>query len=149
MRKELKTFLDQKVQLTGTLDRYGMKSEYIGGNTVTILMKDITLTNQNGHTIRLDHAWLKAGKTLAKLNAPAGSMLNMNAHVKEYVKGYVGRDREIGVYTDNRTVDYGIQRASAIKVKSSGKGQTFSQYLRAQMNSGHFMSNKYDIQKSS
>lgn len=56
MRKELIKFLNNKVQAIGTIERYGLKSEYIGGDTITILLKDISI-EYNNEIIKIDHAW--------------------------------------------------------------------------------------------
>lgn len=143
MRKELQRLLDKKVGLKGTLERYGTKTEYIGGDTVTMLLKDITLVDELENKVTLDHAWLKVGKTLAKKNIKIGSVVAMNCHVKEYTKGYVHYDRDIMMKVDERTIDYGIQRASKINILKNGKGLDFKEFFKEKEVSGHFMSNKY------
>lgn len=143
MRKNLKKLKDEKVLLTGTVERYGLKKEYMGGKTITLCLKNIEVIGHDGEIEVLDHAWIKVGKTLAEKNIPEGSVLKMNAHVKEYLKGYVGFDHEIGDLIDQRTLDYGIQRASKIEILHYGQGKRFNDFYH-QAKKQDFISNKYD-----
>lgn len=139
MRKELKCFLNRKVTIKeAVVERYGLKSEYIGGDSITILMKDIMLTDGE-REVMCNHAWMTCGKWFQNANIKTGSKIKMNCHVKEYEKGYVNW-RE---FIDERTIDIGIQRASQIKIIENGSGETFEQFLKNKRSSGHFISNKY------
>lgn len=142
MRKELKPFLDKKVKVVGTLDKYGLKSKYRGGDTITLLLKDIRIELE-GKTIETEHAWLSAGKWFEKANLTVGSQVEMNCHVKEYIKGYVDHRN----FVDERHVDIGINRASQIKCNNVGGGQSFEEFYNSMIKSGKFISNKYSIAK--
>ena len=143
IRKNLKKLKDEKVMLTGTVERYGLKKEYIGGKSITLCLTDVQVRNKDGEVETIDHAWIKVGKTLAQKNIPTGSVLQMNCHVKEYFKGYVGFDREIGDLVDHRTLDYGIQRASKIEILHYGQGKFFKDFYH-EVRQKDFISNKYE-----
>lgn len=134
MRKQLNYFLNKKVNAQGTIERYGTKTNFKGGDTITILLRDITLTDENEKNITIDHAWMKVGKTFARTNPTVNSLVSLNCHVKEYIKGYVNR-RE---YIDERSVDVGVQRASQIKILKRGDGESFKEFYKQRKNTRFF-----------
>lgn len=139
MRKDLQSLLNKKVVVKeATVERYGLKSEYVGGDSITILMKNIYLIS-GMKEIYCDHVWMTCGKWFQKENIRIGSKISMNCHVKEYQKGYVNW-RE---FIDERTIDIGIQRASNIKIIESGDGEDFERFLKSKRSAGNFISNKY------
>lgn len=144
MRKELKQWLNKKVQVKqATVERYGLKSEFIGGDSVTILLKDILLFDGRKEII-VDHAWMNCGKWFEKANLKTGSKVSMNCHVKEYEKGYVNF-RE---FIDERVIDIGVQRASKIQNIEEGNGETLETFIKNMLSSGKFISNKYELVKA-
>jgi hypothetical protein len=138
MRRQLQPLVDQKVTAVGRIGRYGLKSEYIGGDTVTVLLQNILL-HHSDVTAELDHAWLKCGKTFARLNIPTGSLIGFHCHVKKYWKGHVRHSQ----YIDDSRADIGLNQASKIQIVEKGRGETFQQFLK-RMKKERFITNKYD-----
>lgn len=143
MRKNLTKMLNKKVHVTGTLERYGLKKEYVGGKSITILLTGVEVIDENGEMEQVDYAWLSVGKTLAEMDIPQYSVISMNCQVKEYLRGHVGFDRELGVWMDNREIEIGIQRASKIQIVKPGMGMTFTAFYK-KVKQNDFISNKYE-----
>jgi signal peptidase I len=70
----------------------------------TILLKDVTRTDSGLRVT--DHIWFTVGKTISVLELQPGDIVEFDARVGDYVKGYVN-NRE---YIDERILDYKLNR---------------------------------------
>ena len=139
MRKELKPFLDKKLTFIGVIERYGLKSQYIGGDTPTMLLKDVELNNSE-NKLTIEHLWINVGKTIYQKNIKENSIISFSGWVKSYKKGYIN-PRE---FQYSKSSDIGVNRISAIKVIKDGNGKSFNTFWTT-LPSDKFLSNKIDI----
>jgi hypothetical protein len=100
MRKELKKMDDQRDVFTGIFKKYGIKSNYRGPSTDTLLL--VNIRDGQGAFIT-DHLWFNLTKGFEKLGTlKEGDQVRFEARVKKYKKGYI--NRKIGV--DQSSSDY-------------------------------------------
>lgn len=104
MRKKLKSVNGKRMRFRAIVERFGTKKNYHGYPEPTILLKQVTFVD-NG-VVATDHIWFTVGKTINKLMLKPGEIVEFDARVGEYIKGYVNhRD-----YIDERQVDYKLNR---------------------------------------
>lgn len=104
MRKELKKLGSaERHTFRGTFARFGTKAAFKGPPLVTVLLYDLCTTKDE---IFSDHIWLNLTKGLAKLELQRGDIVEFDARVGQYVKGYVNYNH----FIDEREVDYHVQR---------------------------------------
>jgi hypothetical protein len=87
-RSELERRNEERTTFTGTFERFGTKSGWMGTADKTVLLKDI---RRRGAYV-CDHLWFNFTKAFARLNLQPGDVVQFDARVKEYVKGYFGND---------------------------------------------------------
>lgn len=104
MRKDLKSIDGQRIRFRGIVERFGTKKNYHGYPEPTILFKDVHRVDNE--MLVTDHVWFSAGKTILALNLSAGDVVEFDARVGDYVKGYVNHREGI----DDRTLDYKLNR---------------------------------------
>lgn len=109
MRTKLKEFDKQRFRISATVSKFGSKKSY-KGSLCTILLTDVT--NLLTKIIIADHIWLTCGKWSENLKE--GDIINFDARVGQYVKGYEGfRD---DIYDKPLTLDYKFERPTKITV---------------------------------
>ena len=91
MRKSLAVLNESRATFTGIFERVGTKSSY-GHPKKTLLLKDVRGIAGNPVT---DHLWFNYTKGFAELGLKAGDVVQFNARVKKYVKGYRGRRDDV------------------------------------------------------
>ena len=70
----------------GTFERFGTKTGWQGREVITLLLKNIMdLSNQQEIT---DHLWFTYTKRFQEVNLKEGNIIEFDARVKEYWKGY-------------------------------------------------------------
>ena len=100
MRKELKKMDEQRDVFTGIFKKYGIKSNYKGPSTDTLLL--VNIRDGQGAFIT-DHLWFNLTKGFEKLGMlKEGVQVRFEARVKKYKKGYI--NRKIGI--DQSSSDY-------------------------------------------
>ncbi len=87
MRKELKKLHMIRGTFTGIFVRFGNKTGYKGKIEQTLLFKDIK--DKEGKIIT-SHLWFTMTKGFFKCDLQENDIIQFNARVKEYVKGYKG-----------------------------------------------------------
>jgi len=92
MRHRLKEINGVRARFRGRFSRFGTRTSYGYVKRMALLVY-VTDARGNGMT---DHLWLNWNKTIEALNLQPGDVLEFDARVKRYVKGYY----------DNRQVDY-------------------------------------------
>lgn len=86
MREELKKINEVRSTFTATFERMGTKSSF-GHPKPTLLFKDV-----RDHTGRIvtEHLWFNYTKGFMELGLQVGDVVQFDARVKEYEKGYKG-----------------------------------------------------------
>jgi hypothetical protein len=111
MRQKLKKINGQREKFIGIFERFGTKINYKGFPESTILLKNIKNLSEKKIA---DHLWFNYTKQFQKLdNLKQGDIIEFEARVKQYVKGYVNY-RE---WIDNREIDYKLSYPTKIKKK--------------------------------
>jgi len=113
MREKLKRIEDERTTFIGVFERYGTKTNWNGYPENTILLKEIK--NSFGKIIS-DHIWFSFTKGFQKLGKlENGDIIQFQARVKPYVKGYVNHSD----YIDEREIDYKLNNPT--KIQKIGK----------------------------
>ena len=88
-RKDLKNIGDEnRNRFQATVSRFGTKNGWRGRMLPTVLLINITYDNK----IVADHIWINKTKTFDDANIEVGDIIEFEARVKEYIKGYFGYD---------------------------------------------------------
>jgi len=87
MREKLGKYLGKRRTFQGIFKRFGSKSGY-KGPVKTILV--INLTDFITKEILADHLWFTCGKQFDSLDLQEGELVQFDARVTEYLKGYQG-----------------------------------------------------------
>ena len=89
MRKQLAQLNGVRGTFTGTFIRLGLKPGWKGIPDQTVLLKDIR--DINGKKVA-SHVWMNYTTEFDDIVLNEGDRVIFNARVKEYIKGYQGRD---------------------------------------------------------
>ena len=108
MRKKLKKMEEIRSTFKGTFVRFGTKNGYKGPEK-TILLKDIKNINNQ---IITKHLWFNFTKGFAKLNLEEGDIVQFDARVKEYLKGYFGYKDDV---YKSAEIDYKLSHPTKVK----------------------------------
>jgi len=93
MRKELAKADGIRKKFTGIFSRLGKKTNYQGYSEDTILLVNITDTETK--QVVADHLWFSYTKSFEKVSLSEGVVVEFEARVKEYRKGYVNSQYKI------------------------------------------------------
>ena len=116
MRQQLEKIEDIRMTFIGIFERYGTKTNWNGYPENTILLKDVK--NSIGKIVT-DHIWFSLTKGFQKLGKfENGDVIQFQARVKPYIKGYVGRN-EFDMRIDERGIDYKLNNPT--KIQKLGK----------------------------
>ena len=116
MRQKMKSISGQRERFRATFSRTGTKKNYHGFPEITLLFDDVCRAN-NGKVIT-DHLWFNNTKAFQAVNLEAGDVVEFEARVTPYEKGYKG-GREY-VYKPV-TIDYKLSRPTKVeKITSNG-----------------------------
>lgn len=88
MRELLRDKDGERRSFTGTVGRYGGK----GGGKYTILILNVSFLDGTPAT---DHLWFNLTKGFKSLRLQPGEIVEFDARVKPYTKGYQGRRKHI------------------------------------------------------
>ena len=112
MRKELKAIGKQERHtFNGVFVREGLRSAYRGFPLSTVLLKDIKLKDSD--KIITDHLWFNKTKGFKALNLKEGNIVQFDARVDSYVKGYKGYREDVCSHTEK---DYKLSYPTKIKL---------------------------------
>lgn len=111
MRKQLKQFNGERMRFTATVQRFGSKSAYKGPPLPTVLLTNVCLSD-TGEQVT-DHLWFTKGKSWEP--CVIGGMVEFDARVTTYIKGYRGRRDD--VYDAPIEMDYKLERPTRVVVK--------------------------------
>ena len=110
MRKELASEAGQRKRFRAVFSRFGKKVNFKGYSEETILLQQVT-DIETGKVVT-DHIWFSYTKGFEKLNLTEGILLEFDARVKEYRKGYVNSRYKI----NNSKKDYKLSNPTRITV---------------------------------
>ncbi len=108
MREKLAAIAGKRTLFRAVFVRFGSKPAYRGAPVITCLFRDIT---RRGSVIT-DHVWFDCGKQFAALHLKVGDVVEFEARVTSYVKGYKGRRAD----RDSRwELDYRLSNPTGVR----------------------------------
>jgi hypothetical protein len=110
MRKVLALQEGERKRFRAVFCRLGKKTNYKGYREDTILLQDV----REAESLRIvtDHVWFSYTKGFEKIKLTEGSVIEFEARVKEYTKGYVN----MGFHLTKRTIDFKLSHPTKIKL---------------------------------
>jgi hypothetical protein len=109
MRKALAARQGERATFHGTFERLGTKNGWQGRQDQTVLLTEVC--DATGTPV-CDHLWFNLTKAFALLRLQPGDIVQFDARVKKYLKGYFGRREE--VYRPAE-VDYKLSHPTRVK----------------------------------
>lgn len=125
MRKELKKIENVRTTFTGTVDREGLKNGWKGEQLRTFLV--LNVKNAMGE-LMCDHIWFNLTKGFAVLNLCPGDVIQFDARVTEYEKGYKGWN-EMKQLESPISIDYRLSYPTRMKVISRAPKNIISEVV--------------------
>ena len=120
MRENLKKMKGKRKTFKGVFVRFGTKNGYKGYKQTTVLLKEIiSIGNKD---ICCDHLWFNLTKEFYKLALRTGDVIQFEARVREYHKGYRGYDKERQLEKPIEK-DYKLSNPTRIKLVKRQKHQ--------------------------
>ena len=110
MRKQLAAENGTRKKFSATFERVGKKVNYKGYTEETILLKHIV--DVETKKVVADHIWFSYTKGFEKLTLTPGVVLEFEARVKQYKKGYVNKALNL----HKRLTDYKLSHPTKIVV---------------------------------
>jgi hypothetical protein len=109
MRTALQKIDDERGSFTGIFAKYGLKTNFKGPSTSTILL--VNIRDDKGATV-CDHLWFNLTKGFENTGALVkGDIIGFDARVKRYRKGYVNQRIKV----DQSTFDYKLSHPTRIR----------------------------------
>lgn len=108
MRKALAAQAGARKKFRAIFSRIGKKTNFKGYSEETILLKDVREADTNQPVA--DHLWFNYTQGFEKLLLTEGMILEFEARVKKYSKGYVNKALHL-----NQRTDYKLSRPTKIK----------------------------------
>ena len=87
MREQLAYLGARRTRFTGTLKRYGMKTGWQGRVEETVLLVEV---KDHHGVVVADHLWFNLTKGFDELDLKPGDVVEFDARVMPYLKGYKG-----------------------------------------------------------
>jgi hypothetical protein len=115
MRKLLASAEGTRKRFRATFIRFGRKTNFHGYSDQTLLLKKVLEVETN--TILTDHIWFSYTKGFEKVNLQPGTVVEFEARIKVYTKGYLNRTRRM----DNRKTDYRLSHPTRISIVSGSQ----------------------------
>lgn len=110
IRKKLAAERDKRKRFRATFGKFGKKINYNGFSEPTVLL--VNITDLETSMVVADHLWFAYTKSFERLTLKEGIVVEFDARVKEYVKGYV--NKKIGI--NNRKRDFKLSHPTKIAV---------------------------------
>lgn len=110
MRKRLEPDTGLRKKFRAVFVRFGKKTNYRGYADETVLLGNVTDIETN--QVVTDHLWFAYTKGFQKTGMKPGAILEFEARIKAYRKGYVNRRYKI----DNRSLDCRLSHPGRISV---------------------------------
>lgn len=109
MRRELAKEEGKRKKFRAIFVRLGKKTNYKGYTEETVLLKSIVDAESN--VMVAEHLWFSYTKSFEKITLGEGAVLEFEARVKEYTKGYVNKRYQI----DHSSKDFKLSHPTKIK----------------------------------
>jgi hypothetical protein len=109
MRKNLEEKLGLRKKFRAVFTRFGKKVNYQGYTDITVLLTHLVDTETN--SLVSDHQWFAYTKGFEKAQLKEGAIIEFEARVKKYKKGYVNRKLSI----NDRKSDYKLSHPTHIR----------------------------------
>ena len=109
MRKELAAHAGERKKFRAVFSRLGKKINYKGYSVDTILLNDVREVDTN-HMVA-DHLWFSYSKAFENIHLTEGTVIEFEARVKEYLKGYVNKRARI----NNKVGDFKLSHPTRVK----------------------------------
>jgi hypothetical protein len=109
IRKKLAAENGERKKFRATFARFGKKVNYKGYTETTVLLTNIA-DAETGNVVA-DHLWFGYTAGFESANLMEGVIIEFEARVKEYAKGYV--NKKIGI--NNRKKDYKLSHPTKIR----------------------------------
>jgi hypothetical protein len=110
MRKRLSEDVGLRKRFSAIVERFGKKINYSGYSEDTILLKEIKDVSTG--EIVADHLWFTFSLAFQKAKISEGLLIEFDARVKDYKKGYV--NKKIGI--NSRRTDFKLSHPTKIVV---------------------------------
>ena len=110
MRRVLAAQAGERKRFRAVFSRLGKKTNYQGYSEDTILLNDV----READSLRIvtDHVWFNYTKGFEKIKLTEGCVIEFEARVKEYTKGYVNRRYNIS----KQAVDFKLSHPTRIRL---------------------------------
>lgn len=119
MREKLGKYLGKRRTFQGVFKRFGSKSGYKGPEKTVLVVNLIDFVTKE---LLTDHLWFTCGKQFDTLDLHEGDIVQFDARVTQYLKGYLGRNEfdEEGF----QSIDYRLSFPTKVfKLSGLPKGQ--------------------------
>ena len=113
MRKQLAKEEGQRKKFRAIVSRFGKKINYKGYSEITVLLSNIMDAEKNVQVA--DHVWFTYTSGFEKAGIKEGSLVEFEARIKEYAKGYVNKKYKI----NQRVRDYKLSHPTKIIIIKS------------------------------
>lgn len=110
MRKHLEDKVGLRKKFRAVFTRFGKKVNYQGYTDTTILLTHLTDAETNA--LVSDHHWFAFTKGFEEVTLKEGDIVEFEARVKIYQKGYVNRKLSI----NNKRSDYKLSHPTKIRI---------------------------------
>ncbi|MBX2962960.1 MAG: hypothetical protein KF687_10645 [Cyclobacteriaceae bacterium] len=109
MRKELAIHKGERKKFRAVFSRLGKKMNFKGYSEETILLSNIVDADTN--KLVTDHIWFSYSKAFEKINLTSGCILEFDARVKTYKKGYINTRYRM----NNQSLDFKLSHPTKIR----------------------------------
>jgi hypothetical protein len=109
MRQKLQDEEGNRKRFRAVFVRLGKKMNYKGYSEETILLQNVVDLETN--KVVTDHLWLNFSKAFEKIQLKEGMILEFDARIKEYLKGYINKKYQI----DKSSTDFKLSHPTKIK----------------------------------
>ena len=110
MRKLLAKGEGKRKKFRAVFSRFGKKVNYKGYSEETVLL--IKIAEAENLKVVADHVWFSYTKGFEKIKLEEGAIIEFEARIKEYSKGYV--NKKIGV--NNKKIDFRLSHPTRIRI---------------------------------
>ena len=111
MRRQLATQIGERKKFHATFVRWGKKTNYHGFSEETLLFKNVVDLASN--KIVTEHVWFAYTKNFQKISFEPGMLIEFEARVRQYTKGYKNSRYNI----NRQTIDYRLSHPTKIARK--------------------------------
>ena len=110
MRKQLAESKGERKRFRAKFVRIGKKTNYKGYSEDTILLRDVVEVSSD--SIVTDHIWFTFSKSFQDKMIREGDVIEFDARIKEYKKGYVNKALQI----NQAKKDYRLSNPTKISI---------------------------------